>query len=170
MTDQVTYFSYGSNMSTTRLQTRIPSAIKVATGMLSGHALRFHKHGRNDGSAKCDAFETGHSEHQVHGVIFDMAAEHVTILDDIEGVGLGYEKKDVAIRLLNGDIIQAFTYYATHINENLKPLCWYMEHVLRGAREHALPGDYIEVIEGVEFEQDVDQGRRQRELSIYGPE
>jgi hypothetical protein len=98
-----------------------------------------------------------------------MAAEHVAILDDIEGVGLGYEKKDVAIELMNGETTQAFTYYATHIDANLKPLCWYVEHVLRGAREHALPGEYIGAIERIEYERDADYGRRQQELSIYDP-
>jgi gamma-glutamylcyclotransferase len=168
MTEQVSYFSYGSNMSTTRLRARISSAKKFATAMLPGHALRFHKHGQMDDSAKCDAFETGRSDHLVHGVVFQMAAEHVAILDDIEGVGLGYEKKEVFVELINGEIIQSFTYYATHIDASLKPLCWYVEHVLRGAREHALPSDYISDIERIAFKRDTNHGRRQHELSsIY---
>ena len=48
------YFAYGSNLSSARMAARVPSARVVARAQLPGHALRFHKVGR-DGSAKCDA-------------------------------------------------------------------------------------------------------------------
>ncbi len=51
------YFSYGSNMSSRRLLSRVPSARFITSASLPGHALHFHKKGL-DGSAKCDAYET----------------------------------------------------------------------------------------------------------------
>ena len=64
-------------------------------------------------------------------------------------------------------MVEAFSYYATHIDVGLKPLCWYKEHVLRGAMENNLPEDYIRMIEAIEHIDDVDTERRESELSIY---
>jgi len=161
------YFSYGSNMSIRRLQNRVPSATKVATGILEGHMLRFHKISNVDGSAKCDAEETGDPGHCIYGVVFHITAEERSVLDSIEGMGCGYERKTVRIKLNTGSAIETFTYYATRIDSTLKPLDWYREHVLIGARENALPEDYIRLIEAVEAVVDTDSERRERELSIY---
>ena len=161
------YFSYGSNMSIKRLLDRVPSAKKVDIGILEAHELKFHKISNKDGSAKCDARETGKSEHYVYGVLFHISQEEKPELDRKEGLGYGYEQKDVLIKLDNGSVIEAFTYYATNIDPTLKPLDWYKEHVLRGARENELPEEYICVIETIESIEETDLERRDRELSIY---
>ena len=131
------------------------------------HELKFHKLSHVDGSAKCDISETGNRDHIVHGVLFDINDSERIILDRIEGVECGYDVKDVEIRTADGSIVSAFTYYATDIDAGLLPYCWYLEHVLRGAREHALPEKYIQLIEGVKFIPDPDLSRRKMELSIY---
>ncbi len=161
------YFSYGSNMSIKRLLERVPSAKKVDVGILEKHELQFHKVSNNDGSAKCDACETGNSEHMLFGVVFHISNQEKLELDKIEGLGYGYEQKDVKILLHNGSTINAFTYYATNINPELKPLDWYKEHVIRGARENELPTEYIRRIEIIEYIEDTDAERRDNELSIY---
>ena len=43
----------------------------------------------------------------------------------------------------------------------------YIEHVVRGAKEHCLPFEYIKLLEAVEFVADSDQKRHDKELSIY---
>lgn len=161
------YFSYGSNMSIRRLLERVPSAKKVDVGILEKHELKFHKVGKKDGSAKCDASKTGNPEHLLYGVVFHISAVEKHVLDKKEGLGSGYEQKDVEIILNSGSTVEAFTYYATNIDANIKPLDWYKEHVLRGARENALPIEYIRSIEIIEFDEDSDTERRDRELSIY---
>lgn len=161
------YFSYGSNMSQARLRARAPSAVKVATGSLPYHDLRFHKISQVDGSAKCDALETGDPEHRVLGVVYEIAATDKPLLDRAEGLGIGYGQKEVIIELSGGGSLVAFTYYATLIDPGLRPLDWYREHVLRGAREHGLPRDYVGRLEAVETVVDADARRRRRELSIY---
>jgi len=161
------YFSYGSNMSIRRLLARVPSATKIDTGILERHQLRFHKAAIKDGSAKCDAMETGHRDHRIYGVLFDIAEHEKPVLDRYEGLGHGYEVKDVIVKLNTGPVVEAYTYYATIIDPALKPLNWYKEHVVRGARENALPENYIRAIEAIEFLEDTDIERRDRELSIY---
>ena len=161
------YFSYGSNMSINRLRARVPSATKVGVGKLAKHALVFHKRSRMDGSAKCDVKETGSPEHIVYGVIFRLAVAEKPLLDQKEGLGYGYEQKDVLIEMQDGKIIQAYTYYATEVDPELKPLDWYKTHVLIGARQNNLPAEYIRKIEAVEAVADSDKERQNIELSIY---
>lgn len=160
------YFSYGSNMSIRRLCARVPSATRIATGMLALHQLRFHKKSV-DGSAKCDAQRSEDPSHFILGVLYEIHPDEKPGLDEAEGLGSGYEIKDVLIRLDDGTSVHAFTYYATRIDATLKPYDWYREHVLVGARESLFPEDYVNFLEAFEFIEDPDPDRRSRELSIY---
>ena len=162
------YFAYGSNMSTRRLRARIPSAVYLATAVLRGHEMRFHKIG-SDGSAKCDAFATGDSNHRLFGVLFGITAAEREVLDRYEGRGRGYERKPVVLDLPDGDTVEAFTYYATRIDPALRPFGWYLEHVLCGAREHGLADSHVRLIETTPVIDDPDADRHERELAICLP-
>ena len=158
------YFSYGSNMSTRRLASRVSSAKKICNARLPGHELRLHKRGRDD-SAKCDAHFTGNSNDHVKGVLFEILANEKALLDEIEGPG--YENKMVSVLTDDDNRMDAFTYVAVHIDESLKPYQWYKQHVLAGAREHRFPAGYITAIEMIETIEDKDAARIERELGIY---
>jgi len=164
------YFAYGSNMSCRRLQARVLSARKLAVGLLPAHELMFHKIGK-DGSAKCDIRvcedRRDNREVYVYGVVFEIDPAHKRALDRIEGLGDGYEEKTVTIVLPNGSSVTAFTYFATHTDASLRPLDWYRDHVLIGARENGLPADYIRAIELQATREDPDRQRRENELAIY---
>ncbi len=153
-------------MSTPRIQHRIASAAVVSSARLFEHSLRFHKKSI-DGSAKCDIEHTQDPDDIVYGVIFEILASEKSTLDKYEGLGNGYREKHVPTHLPDGKIIIASTYYATHIDATLKPYHWYKEHVLRGAREHALPSEHIAAIEAVSSVADPDQKKHLAELSIY---
>jgi gamma-glutamylcyclotransferase len=160
------YFAYGSNMSTTRLNARIPSASLIGTGRLQGYRLAFHKVSMRDGSGKCDARFTGDKLDAVFGVLYDCSNNDLARLDKIEGVGQGYEAKTLNIDSVEG-LVQAQTYFATNIDAALKPMLWYKEHVIRGATEHKLPAQYIEYIDRIEAIIDLDEDRAARERSLY---
>ena len=160
------YFAYGSNMSTPRINRRIQSATVLSSACLAGHCLRFRKKSV-DGSAKCDIEYTQVGEDRVHGVVYEIPAREKTVLDRFEGLGNGYEDKQVSIIVHGSEVITATTYFATHIDASLKPYHWYKEHVLRGAYEHALPGDYVATIETVHSVHDPDTDKHTAELSIY---
>lgn len=159
------YFAYGSNMSSVRLLARVPSASVVGVATLHGHELRFHKAGR-DHSAKCDAFEVADGHGEVIGVLYDIDPEQRVLLDSFEGLGCGYEIKTVYV-VMKGQSYEAFTYYATHIDNHQKPFDWYLLHVLAGAREHGLPQQYIDDIRAVPAMKDDDVNRRRNEMRIY---
>jgi hypothetical protein len=160
------YFSYGSNMSVRRLLARVPSAQVMSVATLYEHDLCFHKKGK-DGSGKCDIHKTGNSQHFVVGVVFEIDENHKPWLDQKEGLGFGYEQKDVMLASASGEVIKAVTYYATHIESGLKPYHWYKHHVLTGAEENELPREYVENISRVESVVDPMAGRHEREMAIY---
>ncbi len=78
-------------MSIKRLLDRVPSAKKVGVGILEKHELKFHKISNKDGSAKCDAYETGNPMHKLYGVVFHISEQGKSELDRKEGLGYGYE-------------------------------------------------------------------------------
>lgn len=145
------YFAYGSNLSTERLQARVPSARARCRGRLPHHALRWHKLGR-DGSGKCDIVPTS-APNVVWGVLFDVSRNEKPALDAVEGLGIGYFEKEVRIVTGDGECL-ALTYHANPARTDaaLRPFDWYKDYVVRGAREHALPADYIRALERVEIE------------------
>ncbi len=103
----------------------------------------------------------------VFGVVFQILAREKPVLDQYEYLGKGYAEKSIAVVQSDGRSLAATTYYATHIDASLKPYHWYKEHVLRGAREHALPKQHIEAIAKIPSTMDPNQDNHIQELSIY---
>ncbi|MDX1756020.1 MAG: gamma-glutamylcyclotransferase family protein [Marinobacter sp.] len=159
-------FAYGSNMSRARLQARLASVRFVTVASLPGHRLNFHKVGC-DGSAKCDAEATGRAGDCVIGVVYEIDEADKSVLDRIEGLGVGYRDKTVEVLTAQGDTLTATLYVATRVDPALKPYSWYRHHVLVGAREHGLPSAYIARIEAVAVCEDPDRERHHRELAIH---
>jgi len=163
---ELVYFAYGSNMATRRLRHRVPSARPIGAGCLEAHRLAWHKKGA-DGSGKCD-IAPGRPGDVVYGVLFTINASHRPRLDRAEGLGRGYELKHVAIQLLDREeTVSAFAYYATRIDDTRLPYDWYRDHVLIGAREHALPAHYVRVIENVPAFRDADPRRESAERRVH---
>ena len=160
------YFAYGSNMSLARIQKRVPSAAFWATAKLEGYRLCFHMRGI-DGSAKCDAFYSGHKDDAVLGVVFDMSEAELPILDQAESLGTGYESKWVKVTLDSGEDVMALVYVALHIDRSLKPFDWYKQHVVKGAKEAELPKEYVAQLEAVGAIPDPDQARSELEHAIH---
>lgn len=161
------YFAYGSNMSRSRLRERVPSAEALGCFALNGHDLRFHKSSK-DGSGKCDAYFTLDTQSVIYGVLFKIDPNEKSALNRAEGLGHGYDEKEVTVTGDDGSSVKATTYFATNINESLKPYSWYVNHVLVGAREAVLPSDYIEAkITSVASVEDSDKERDGRERATY---
>lgn len=162
---QMLYFAYGSNMFNRRLQLRVPSAKPVSKALLTGYEIQFHKKSNADGSAKCSILENEGSE--VYGIVFEIDSDEKKLLDRVEGVGTGYEIKQLKINLPS-KTIKAFAYVATesHIDDSLRPFRWYKRLVLAGAEQHQLPEFYINRIRKIEAVEDPDEKRRQEAEDI----
>lgn len=161
------YFAYGSNMSVLRLRERVPGAVSLGCHSLVEHELRFHKSG-GDGSGKCDAYFTSNPVDVVYGVLFKIDPDEKPALDKAEGLGCGYDEKEVTVKAKDGTSVKATTYVATRIDAALKPYSWYMHHVLVGAGEASLPAEYIEQkISPVLVVEDGDRERDEKQRAIY---
>lgn len=151
-------FSYGSNMLTARIRARCASVAVVDRGILTGHALRWHKLGK-DGSGKCDALHTGREADRLPGVVHRLTWADKLRLDAHEGLGRGYESATVAVALDGGETVEAQVYVATRIAPSLRPFDWYRGLVLAGAEEHALPVWHRDAIAAVPATPDPDPRR-----------
>ncbi len=160
------YFAFGSNLASARLLQRIPAATVQSVATLSEHQLCWRKNDHGQ-SGKCDIDFTGDPDHLVYGVVYYMTADEKLELDVYETAGFGYDHKTVEVTTLEGNSIDAFTYFALDIDHNQQPFHWYKEHVLRGALEHDFPLDYVEKIRATPSIDDHNTQRHQRELAIY---
>jgi len=160
------YFAFGSNLASARLLQRIPAATVQNVATLSEHQLCWRKNDRGQ-SGKCDIDFTGDPDHLVYGVVYHMTADEKLELDVYETAGFGYDHRTIEVTTLEGNSIDAFTYFALDIDHNQQPFHWYKEHVLRGALEHDFPLDYVEQIRATLSIDDHDTQRHQQELAIY---
>jgi len=144
------YLAYGSNLHRLRLADRVPSAKLVGTVALPGQRIAFHKLS-TDGSGKADLLESGAEEDVAWGAVYQLAPHHVARLDRAEGLGNGYDRSRILVRLGETQC-ECFTYRAarSHIDDALRPYHWYKEFILAGARYLSLPESYIDSLAQVE--------------------
>jgi gamma-glutamylcyclotransferase (GGCT)/AIG2-like uncharacterized protein YtfP len=156
-------FAYGSNMLSARLRQRVPGARLIGTATLRGHALRWHKVAK-DGSGKCDivAAESGSV---VHGVLYEIPAHEKKILDRFEGLGFGYEEKDVLVQCRTA-MLPASAYVATHVDDSILPFTWYRALVIAGAVEHGLPIAYVNELRAIDARLDPDAHRHAQHMAL----
>jgi len=139
----------------------VRSATLVGTSLLRGYSLKFHKRGKNDGSGKCNIVA---GESIVHVAIFTILESDRAKLDICEGLGFGYDHKTIQI----DEYGECSTYIAAAnaIDDSLSPLDWYKEYVLRGARFHGFPDEYILELESQPTVTDSDHDRAQGEWKL----
>jgi gamma-glutamylcyclotransferase len=166
MDEAVTFlnFAYGSNMLTARLRERVSSARPVGTACLPGFSLRWHKISV-DGSGKCDVVEDATPGACVWGVVFAIESAQKDLLDKAEGLGNGYGDREVSV-MLGDATLTTQAYVATRTNAAFLPYDWYKALVVDGAREHALPADYVAVLEAQLCMVDANEERRRKNLLL----
>jgi gamma-glutamylcyclotransferase len=141
------YFAYGSNMSAPRLfdERLKPEGIAAGeriSGRLDGWRLAFNKRVRLAGAGAGNiVLAAGEA---VHGTLNLLPAKGFEVLDRYEGVAGGhYERRTVPIvRGDTGATVQAITYVALLLGEDLRPTRDYLGHLLAG--RDLLPADYFQ--------------------------
>ena len=158
-------FAYGSNMLSSRIQARCPSARALGIAKLLDHELKWHKRSQ-DGSGKCDVVQTNDESRIVYGVLYEIAESEKSALDKAEGLANGYEERKVQV-MFGGAPRVTSVYAATRTDSSLKPYTWYKAFVVAGANEHKLPSEYISQLEAVEADQDPDSKRHERNTQLH---
>ena len=162
------YFAYGSNLFPKRLEQRIGYCRILGVARLNAFQLLFHKQGK-DGSAKCDAHKTGNDQQQIYGVVYALSGDQLTILNEIEGLGFGYELETVSVAFIHSSESASAKIYlaqSDYINTGLLPYSWYRDFVLYGARFHGLPDAYISRLQQTKVISDPDEQRRNTNENI----
>ena len=154
------YFAYGSNMLSSRLYARCPSAKMICAARVERYALDFSKKSL-DGSAKANLVEQSFSV-QTPGVLFEINIEDRHTLDMFEGAGKEYDRIDDFRINVEGQTISATTYLATARHDDLVPFDWYLALVLAGAIEHRLGDEHIARICATGHQPDPVTGRTSR--------
>ncbi|HJO94768.1 MAG TPA: gamma-glutamylcyclotransferase family protein [Victivallales bacterium] len=165
--EKIIYFAYGSNMLHSRLQKRVPSAIPLGVAKLDNYSLVWHKESK-DGSAKCDIIPSNPNDDipdEVYGVLYEFDPAHKAALDKAEGLGFGYNEKEVKV-LYKDHIVTAKTYYAIDIAKKLLPYEWYKAFVVTGAKSNNLPIEYIKLLVKQMTKQDKDTFRKNENQEI----
>ncbi|MBL6614101.1 MAG: gamma-glutamylcyclotransferase [Reyranella sp.] len=140
------YFAYGSNMSAERLfEERLkPEGVAMServAGRLDGWRLAFNKQGRVAGTGAGNIMLA--PGEAVHGTLNLLPAKGFDILDKYEGVAGGHYERQ-RVRVVRGDggaIVEAITYVALLVAEDLRPTRAYLGHLLAG--RDLLPADYF---------------------------
>ncbi len=132
--------------------------------MLDGHELCWHKRGQ-DGSGKCDVIATGCTGDRVHGVVYEIALAEKPALDAAEGLGKGYDQKQVLVEQA-GRMLFVQLYVATSIDAGLLPFSWYRALVIAGAKDNGLPSEYLARLMAVPALPDPDRNRHAMNMAI----
>ncbi len=135
------YFAFGSNLSLARLRERAPSAQPLGAARLAGFRLCLDKRSV-DGSGKVNLARDAVAS--VWGVAFRLAAPEIAALDGFEP---GYARIPVSVSLRDGGACEAQTFISEQRAPGLRAAPAYKALILAGAREHALPDDWIELLE-----------------------
>jgi gamma-glutamylcyclotransferase len=158
------YFAYGSNMSSRRLQERVPTALPYGVALARDKRLVCNRRSR-DGSGKANlSIAPGAA---AWGVLYRLEARDWNVLDRFEP---GYSRLSCEV-FVAAESASPFGEHAfdevTHIDSNphvrvpaqiylwqgdgpeIQPFDWYRKHLLDGAREHGLPDEHIRVIETI---------------------
>ncbi len=149
------YFAYGSNLKPARMRARVPSSVFVARARVPAGRLSLDKRG-NDGSGKANLARTGGDG--VWGVVYRIDGEHWERMDAAEP---GYDRVPVDLVTEMGEALTAHTYVARILTDSPVPFDWYKRFLVEGAREHALPAQWIATLEELPEKPDPrNRGRR----------
>lgn len=144
----VFYFAYGSNLSKEQMIGRLGRLPPSRIGRLTGHRIAFNKRGSHQGEVYANLVQ--HDGGEVWGVVYELAPAELQVLDYYEGVEGGhYRRHRVDVLTEAGVAVNAETYFAEKawLCAEARPSRGYAARILTGAREHALPNEYIRSLE-----------------------
>jgi gamma-glutamylcyclotransferase len=151
MESRVWYFAYGSNMQRATFVGRRGMRPDLSRwGRLHGYRLTFDLAiGSGErGVANIAAAPLA----TVCGVLHRITHAEFEILDRTEGVNHGvYERACVEVLAADGAAVEAVAYISSLGVAGRKPSPRYLGLLLDGAREHDLPGDYVNQLQSLEL-------------------
>ena len=140
-----TYFAYGSNMLTSRLTARCPSARVLGTAVAADHEVSFCLFSEIDHSGK--AAIRAVPGRAAWGVLFEIALDERPVLDRAESAGTVYHRRDdFPVRFADGTDLPVTTYIPMVELGAHTPYDWYLALCLAGAEQNALPEETVSIL------------------------
>lgn len=133
MPDTPSYFAYGSNMSSTVMTARCPTARPLGPAMVEGWELCFRRPSRRWGGHAADIRPAPAAV--TWGVLWALGRQEWTVLDRYEAA---YRRVSVEVRGPDGPE-PAVTYVVDEPEPGGAPVSAYLEAMRDGAAEHGLP-------------------------------
>lgn len=139
-------FAYGANMNPTQIQQRCSRPVRVAAASLRDYRIGFYGHSEIWDGAMETAIEAKGG--RLWGVLYALSNSDWERLDQwqdarLDGAGQ-YFHYPVQVRDMLGKRYDARLYKKDVLNEPQLPSDLYMDLILEGARQNALPPAYIE--------------------------
>jgi cation transport regulator ChaC len=135
------YFAYGSNMLSSRLVKRVPSAKTIGRAALYDWCVTVNKKSK-DGSGKANlSYRPGFV---TWGALYEISIDDISKLDKVER---GYSRTTVKVKRDNGEIAEAETFISGSLIDNPVAFDSYKELLISGAIEHNLPKDYVQYLQ-----------------------
>ena len=134
------YFAYGSNMDENQMAVRCPNSKLLGRAKLSGYRYIIYSRGFASVSPEEGTI--------VEGLLWAISPEDENTLDRYEGVKNNcYTKKNMKVRFNEGDV-ECLVYIGTDDIDGT-PGYSYQRLIVDAAKKHALPKDYIEMLESI---------------------
>jgi gamma-glutamylcyclotransferase (GGCT)/AIG2-like uncharacterized protein YtfP len=152
------YFAYGSNLDPDQMHERGPGHRVIGLGALREHHLVFPLYSNRWGGGVSSV--QPHHGHTVWGVLYELTEDDLRRLDEIEGFRGPqdqhniYDREHMTIELVRPDDgsfprrVRADLYVARPSNPS-PPSRRYLDTLLKGARHHRLPEDYIAMLDAL---------------------
>lgn len=152
------YFAYGSNLDPEQMSARCPGHRTIGLARLPDHRLTFPLYSET-WQGGVAGLSLAHGE-TVWGVLYELTDEDLAALDRYEGWRAAgdrhnlYDRDKLTVELVRADDgseprrVRALAYLARPVHP-AAPSRRYMDTLLRGARHHRLPPEYVERLEAV---------------------
>lgn len=134
--NELLYWAFGSNTSQDRIELRLGPVEKVGIYVLENYHIVFNA-GFNNSCANIAPFEG----RRVEGVLYRLNERQIYILDNYEGYPRIYEK---FYKIYDNSII--FGYWSKIDHPGRKPDLYYLNHLIKGAKENNLTETYDKLI------------------------
>jgi gamma-glutamylcyclotransferase len=143
MPEKLLYFAYGSNMSTKRLLSRVPSGKCIGRAKLLDKDLVCNKEGE-DGSGKANLVDSPGDV--VWGVLYEIDPREINKLDRVED---GYQRVTLEVITDQGNSLKAQVYFSLQLTDDPRPYTCYKDLIVKGAIKHQLPKYYVSSLEQI---------------------
>ncbi|NMB96326.1 MAG: gamma-glutamylcyclotransferase [Clostridiaceae bacterium] len=135
------YAAYGSNMNISQMKMRCPKAKILGTGIMEEYRLTFRGSGR--GVANIEKHNGG----RVPVLLWNITEDCEIALDIYEGYPRLYDKCEVEVSKMSGEIIKAFVYVMDEKYTDMpaQPTKYYRDIIWQGYIDNNFPTETLRI-------------------------